>query len=695
MGKANPFIRFQPAAVNGGFLPLAEYLTDLLADLETDISGASLVGLTCGQAIADIKALIEPFNLTPTFADFRLVYPSPWPTITGTQTLTFYVQNDQLSGFYPDQVITIELDLVNGVVVADTIGLPSPPTFTGVYDSPIYPVEILVQRALEVYDQLGASLFPVPYLFSDSLAVSGLARTQDWEIIAGVTIRNPAPTLPYAPNQTFEFPILTPDKRYIISLLDNLIRFALENPTFATVQTYINAFSLPDGWTQSLTANSPDEFELTISSDDYRFKAVGIYTTSLNTDRWHWQRFVATTTAPTVSFLTVFGSTLPYEPDTGLLYQTYWYDLEQICFEGQSNTVPQFYGLPAKSGDVLRFNILPDQGNFTGLRSASIGLFDSDNVFIQEIGLATYPACKLLNEFSVTISGASFGPMIDDTFDNSLDTYFDAVDCSGESLGNLITIPFADLDTTNITDYADSVIAYINGLDGFSATYDLGTNLTFTITIDDPNSLANQINFSNGGAYEFEGTALNRCTLVEQMQGTITMPYVADGCYKLGLYDGDLLLSLSNPIQVNNSDAFSQILEYAGDEGTISEGFEYYNTWSQRIRIGLQAGAPEATINDSTYRQSNGVTRRPANKSDLKLSLQTNFIDKPTQLAMFGATRHPVFVLAGQSLFVTGDVATNHSKDFSTEDSYFELAQMEFDTLVQGFQPANNACLGC
>jgi len=155
------------------------------------------------------------------------------------------------------------------------------------------------------------------------------------------------------------------------------------------------------------------------------------------------------------------------------------------------------------------------------------------------------------------------------------------------------------------------------------------------------------------------------------------------------------LYSLSNIINIDASDCFSTILEFWADTSSISEGFEYFDNWKQRIRIGLNGGGEKPIIEENLYRQSNGVHRRPQNKQDLSLDLHTDFFDLDTQLAMTDATRHPYLVWEGKSIFVKGDIEVATIQDFTTQSSFETLSQMKFQALKQGFQPRNSSCLTC
>jgi len=155
------------------------------------------------------------------------------------------------------------------------------------------------------------------------------------------------------------------------------------------------------------------------------------------------------------------------------------------------------------------------------------------------------------------------------------------------------------------------------------------------------------------------------------------------------------LYSLSNIIKIDASDCFSTILEYWADSNQIAQSFEYFNDWKQRVRIGLNGGGEKPVLEESLYRQSNGVHRRPQNKQDLSVDLHTDFFDLDTQLAMTDATRHPYLIWEGKSIFVKGDIEVATTQDFTTQSSFETLSQMKFQALIQGFQPRNSSCLTC
>jgi hypothetical protein len=188
-----------------------------------------------------------------------------------------------------------------------------------------------------------------------------------------------------------------------------------------------------------------------------------------------------------------------------------------------------------------------------------------------------------------------------------------------------------------------------------------------------------------------------RCLESTQLQASIDIPSVATGEYKFGLYNQSEsaleIYATSNPIRIDNAECFSEIIEFWGD-GTV-EGFEYYGDWKQRIRMGINGGGEKIQLEESLYRQSNGIHRRPANKTDLSLDLHTDYLDLPAIKAMTSATRHKFLIWKNQNIFVNGDIEVATTQDFTDESSFETLSQMKFQALVQGYQPYNNSCLSC
>jgi hypothetical protein len=140
-------------------------------------------------------------------------------------------------------------------------------------------------------------------------------------------------------------------------------------------------------------------------------------------------------------------------------------------------------------------------------------------------------------------------------------------------------------------------------------------------------------------------------------------------------------------------DNFSQILVYAGNG--ITQGFEYLSDWNQQARVPIRDGAPQPVIQDSEYRDGRGNFRSPSRKSDLSLDLHTSWITNEILEAIYAATQHSTFILAGKSLYIQGDIEVSHPQDFTTDSSYFGLTQVKFKAKIQNYQPLDNGCIDC
>ena len=147
-----------------------------------------------------------------------------------------------------------------------------------------------------------------------------------------------------------------------------------------------------------------------------------------------------------------------------------------------------------------------------------------------------------------------------------------------------------------------------------------------------------------------------------QYQASITIPPLANGIYIIGIYNTYFvdetnyitLFATSQPLELNNFENFTQMLEYGSAQDSIIEGFEYLNGWIQRIRVPLNGAGQTYSLEESIYRNSDGTFQKPQNSTDENISLHTDYLDLQTQRAMTSATRHPIFVLANQNLSVQG-----------------------------------------
>ena len=706
MGKAHPFYRFSNASANAGFMPQMEIQSDLLSAFWNEFVDGDFVTDTIGNAIKYLKNEVEGLNSPNNGGKIRLVYPKPYPAITGIQTLIFYVQNDQLLAVDSTQRVTITLNLNNGVVTGSTFAFSGSVSGLSNYDDQLVEMELLVERALEIYYQNGSAIFPIPYSFDriTGIATSSIARAKNWklDLDTGSVTRYPLPTNPFEPIIIEEFSTLVPSETYTISLIERIISFTITNQTLTASEliALVNGLHLATDYTVTNTSDSSGSIERVsiLFTGERSFLLIGRTDGSF----WSFQRFFVESSTPTNTFLSSYaiGLSLPYAPLSGnQLYPNGWYDLDLIAFSnGVQNEDDETYQMPLHTGDVLNFNIIPDEANLIGVQSCQIGLFDKNLNFIQQIGTAQLPSCKIDVPFTISISGSTKDAFVAAVNSNSTATTIEAFDINGSSLGDQFTIPYSG-PYASVNAYADAVIAFINGVDGYVATYTNASDLIFTIIAEVLDLPITSLILSSY-TYEFEGDIQPAsCSCATQLQATVTIPDAPDGCYVFGLYDDQYpnqsIFAFSNSLSLDNNENFTQILEFGSAEDAIIEGFEYYNGWLQKIRVPINGGGEKPKIEESIYRNSDGTYQRPSNISDITLDLHTDYIDVDTQKAIFDATRNPIFVLNNENLFVSGDLETATTQDFTTETSFRNLSQMKFQALKQGYQPTNNSCVGC
>lgn len=688
MPSLSPFYRFTTAALNAGFGPENARIEDIMNYMATNLFiQDDLVGQTIQQGINTIKLNYALYNEPQIQVGVELIYPSPWPTITGLQTLTFALKNPQ---FGP--VINIYIDLNAGVVVSNQYAFSSSVNSGTTSDPPLANIERDVQSALRVVDYNGAAFFPLEYEYQNGVAYSSLADGRNWTLSDSTPVSDPLPVAPYALSRRATFPQVTADQTYLLTAFGRIIEYArIGTPTDGDIINFFSNLSIPSIYVPAIW-NNGTFVEFGFFATDHAFRLVGEFGTE-----WKWQRFYRPSedTAQQSYILTLYnGDTLPYQPKISFvgflraIWEEQYWDYDFTHFDNCPEPNAEQYLMPIKQGDVYQFNIPVEDGNLVGLTDVMVGIMNEQEVFLQQIGTAT-TACR------------SYVWELDESYEAN-PPYCLYITTAGNNNvpGSLFFFcptggPF--MTTLEFLQAADEQLTVGN----FSYVPNgTGWTVTWNLPPDYPtDAVVGSTNLSEVEGEPFLNQVIATLCCGTQFKASVTIPALPDGCYKFCLYKVDeetnQLYSVSQLLQMKSWDCFSQILEFWGDEKTVTEGFEYYGDWKQRIRVDLQSGGDRVKIEESIYRNSDGTYQRPSNFTDKTVSLHTDYIDLPTQNAMLAATRHPAFVLAGQSLFVTGDVEVATTQDNTTETSFSTLAQVKFEAQIQGFQPKNNPCEGC
>ena len=723
MGKANPFYRFSPASSNGGFMPESNLQSSQLNIVYGEFTDDIFVGDPIGLLISFMQTTIDAYNNPLDGANLRLVYPSPWPVLSGIQTLTFYIQNDQLFAVDSTQVISITVDLNDNFVTSSTFVFLGTITNTATYANALIPVELEIRRALEVYYQNGAAIFPLTYSFdaTTGIATSFLAEASDWQLdlTTGVVDRYPAIANPFGPVTYYPFAVLSAQETYILTLFDRVVNYTVLNPsaTASDVETYFSSIS---GGLTATTATETSGILERVSiqfSESRDFLLIGRFDVT-----WSFQRFFNPTSS-TNDFFTDYNISedLPYAPLSGQLFPDDWYSLEQIQFDnGCEPDDSDTFQMPIKTGDIYQFNVIPSQANLFGITTAKVGLFDSDLNFVQEIGQSK-PACSkpLIFISNYVDDWAAWNSLrleinsnIADPATYELGIYFGF----GGTSEYILTVPLptaalttdaqlaAFIESLSTDDYIVSVELVATG-DEILPFYGIITVTTCVLDcqVSDYQVLlaVNLIGDPPLPPYTNQFVQTGNAT---QWNTTVTIPFAPDGCYCFGLYNYDIvefydtiaeIYSFSNALILDNSECFSTIWQFGTSEDSVVEGFEYYDGWIQQVRLPINGGGEKPKIEESIYRNSDGTYQRPSNYSDNTLDLHSDYVDVETRNALFAATRHPILIFNNQNIFVSGDLDVATVQDYSKQTSFRKLAQVKFSALIQGFQPENNVCIGC
>ena len=692
-----PFYRFSNAQPNAFFDPESNRIIDILDIVKAEIEAISLSGLSYPSFSNQLKAIVAEYNGQDYQANLTITFPKPFPVLVGSNSLTITIENKQLSVRDASKVIEVDLSLTNatidsGLVTFDNTLLPEFST----YERPLLEVEKLVAQALEVRNKNGASFLPAGFKMIGDVATTGLANAYNW-IYEGYPKRE-AQVYPWGPTYVIKASPLKTDQKFVSTLTERVINATIgETLTYSEVIGLVanQALLLPSDWTYSTDDNGSDFVVFKwIGPDDICFTTIGRTVYGV----WLFQRFISFTGDISLDWVAVYGSDeLPLAP-----YPTRsidgWFDFDFVNFD---NSEPEeaFY-MPIKTGDEYQFNVLPNFSNYLDERNVLVGIMDCDGwMFPANIGTADFPLCRTVATRDIIIGSISYASLL--AFTGTV--VINEENSDSVIINELLSIPFSEIDNSTITNYFQSVVDYINSLEGFSAEFeDNIISITLTITFQNP-SLALDVLSYFYDPLTVSGQSGQCVCNSTQLEANCLIPSLPFGLYQFVLYrllegesgDSYELLAVSQPLQLDNQNEFPQILEFWNDSNTLFEGFEYLNDWKQKIRVPLNGAGSKAIIDESTYRNTDGTYQRPKAESDFSINLHTSFIDSETQKAMFSATRHKNFILSGQSLFVKGDLEIANIRDFSTNTSYRPLSQMGFEATLQGYQPENNDCLGC
>lgn len=692
-----PFINFEQAEINGNFGDEYAYRKVQLQKVNVFFVDDFFIGYRFFIAVNEIGNYVKFLNNPPDFASLELVLPKPYPTSVGVEVYTLRVEIQQNNECF----IEIVFNITDGIVTSsDTIFTPGPDLIDSAIYGPFIDEELKIAKTLSVYNQNGAAIFPDTFTYNPSTGIAErrLLRAYDWEY--NTTTNRPQrdgiTDLRMIPKTVFRLRELTQIEKAMVSFfLEKPIKESITNDNWNASNIYLTP--LPEGWVFDTATSSGVQKQVSISSSDNQISFVlsGIKFGG----KWYFQRFVSPTyvSGSPFNFSSLLTNDEPFAPNFGKLYQSDYYDFDQCEFGTVVNEEP--FNLIIKSSDLYQINIPQDFIFEPGITPNSdqfsrIGIFDCNGQYLQDVG--TLEPKNLTFSFNLPFEfEVSCTPTILSLFDGTI-SYLDKVYGYSQD--------FSNTSTDALTLLNDIVSTLTIGTASFVET-STGYVLKWVITNWTQNyiplaSLGLDVVFGPstfwGNCYEGVNVTLT------QYQASITIPPLANGIYRIGIYqsydlegqDYATLLCISQPLELDNFETFTQILEYGSAKDSIIEGFEYLNGWIQRIRVALNGAGQTYALEESIYRNSDGTFQKPQNSTDEIIYLHSDYFDLKTQRAMTSATRHPIFVLANQNLSVQGDLEIATNQDYTTNQSFRKLQQMRFQAKNQGYQPNNNSCLG-
>jgi hypothetical protein len=714
-----PFIQFGQAEINGNYGNEYAYRKTQIQVLNAFFVDNFFVGYKFFIAVDEIRNFIIFRNQPPNFASLELVLPNPYPTSIGVEVYTLKIAIQQNIICYT----SITFNLTDGVVTAsDTVFTAGPDVIDSPTNGPYIAEELRISKTLSVYQQNGAAIFPDTFTFDSTTGIAErrLLRAYDWKF--NETFNQPQrdgiTDLRMIPKTLFRL-------RELSQIEKSMVSFFLEKPIKQSItddnwnSSYIKYLNpLPDGWVFDTATISSIKKQVSISNLENKisFILAGIKVGG----KWYFQRFVDPyyNGGYIPQLASIISTDYAANPNAGKLYysasplSSYYYDFDQCEFGKVENEEP--FNFLIKSGDSYQINIPSDFIFEPGIGQNSdqfpfIGIFNCNEAGGSIIGQLKSPYEKTLQwNIAANPSTGEYYTVLDVM--SIIDSQISDIILFGGNTqytpeNSFITIPYASLNVSvSSYDFADSIINYLNA-NGFPSTY-----TTETITGQIVFKFVTSVSILENGiiaVLSFDNSVFSKAIFINpsiatQYQASITIPPLLNSNYFIGIFQNyelegqeyKSLLAMSQPLQLDNFEDFTQILEYGANENSIIEGFEYINGWLQKIRVPLNGAGQTAKSEESIYRNSDGTFQKPENSTDEVLYLHTDYLDLQTQRAMISATKNPIFVLGGQNLSVQGDLEITNNQDFTQNSSYRKLQQMKFQALTQGYQPENNSCIG-
>jgi len=738
MATINPFYRFEVPEANAGFFPECNRVSQILSDLTSLMQQIlpSFSNMDWPFAYRNLKQFLKQYNQPFYSADLVIGnFPNPFPPSTGTYSFQLWIYNEQLLAMYPNQYVELNYVMTNGNVVLTPNFAPSVLNVSATLDFPFIAEEFKAINGINIAKANGYAFIERPYFYDedDNQAKTSLIRGRDWQY--SNTYQSAVPVspilLPMRLQKYPNLPMMSSDAEAVIGLMNQILQLAYEQKTYADLNNAFNSFvsnnQFPNGWTATINGSVDlSKIEMTIYNGDEAIKYFGFDNGYIG---FKFQRFYGQGSYSPINFVTYYNplTSFPIEPPlSGLMYNSFFYDLDFIQFESRCKEPNEFYSMPIKPGDELSFILPQSISNLYDVSDVNIGLFDNDEVFVQKVGEASVEEIPLnCTEFKFVIYGLVnalnqpqdvgffiippltcpntifsgtpeylYSLNYGGSYPNSPEQFMD--DMVANFPSSIGTMSYAIIGTYNSGGNLRNVFEVTWTLNqSFSSGAVATWGLIVNPTIYDCLGYCNTTFGANYGV----GVPCSVIDCQKFLFANVTIPNRPNGCYKFGAYinfEGDfILLSMSNPLILDTSDCFSTIIEFYGNEQSINQGFYYPKGWKHRIRLGINGGGAKPKVDENVYRQSNGVFKRPSNKLDYTLDLHTDFLDTPTQKALVDATRHDFMIWNGKNIFVTGDIDVATIQDFTTQSSFEDLAQVKFSVLIQNYQPKNSNCVGC
>lgn len=160
---------------------------------------------------------------------------------------------------------------------------------------------------------------------------------------------------------------------------------------------------------------------------------------------------------------------------------------------------------------------------------------------------------------------------------------------------------------------------------------------------------------------------------------------------------GPQAVYISNPFRVGPH-LNTRLLAFRNDRNAFYFDYQTNVNFEQQIRLPVMLNRDERPVQESVYRQSNGIRRFGTVSIDKKWKLVTEYLDERVHDALIIALKHSRVKISTNTggefkyFFAVGGMDYEDQETFTNNDGWYELKRGTIELWEQGFNQQNSTC---